>query len=234
LKGILAIILAIPPLFALGQKDITPNYWDSTQTYIYSATYFDSTGNIISSEKISIKPTGKPTGKPWVFEPKQTLVKISIHFNELDSLKLAPYPLNQIQKPWKRSYMEGVIQDSNRIWMHPIRRNQYVLTEIAPFPEVRFPIHLEDSWENTLWIYKAFGSFEGTVESNYKIDSLENRVYGSDTLECWKISSLGIHDKLGKSRAVYYFNQTYGFTEMNYSFYNEESIKIKLQNLTKK
>ena len=125
-------------------------------------------------------------------------------------------------------YEEGVIENENRIWIHPLRQNQYVLTEIAPFPEVKLPLEVNRSWQSMLQIYEGFGSFQGDVKSNYIIESREARHYKFGTLACWKINSEGEHTKLGKNGAVFYFNKEVGFTEMNYWFYNGYKISLKL------
>ena len=202
-------------------------YWDSSRTYQYQAIYKDSFGQIKSIEKITIKPTSTI----WTYDVKQTLVYIFLDFNEQDSQKLAINPLNGKNKKWVRLYQEGVIENSDKIWMHPIRQNQYILTEIAPFPELKFPVFLNSNWESTLYIYKAFGSFEGTVFSKYKISNVIQKKYNFGEVKCWEISSEGIHNKLGTNRATYYFNEMYGFTEMNYTFFNKESIEIILEDI---
>ncbi len=203
------------------------NYWDSSRTYQYQAIYKDSFGQTKSIEKITIKPTSTL----WTYDVKQTLVNIFLDFSKHDSLKLASNPLNGKNKKWVRIYQEGVIENSDKIWMHPIRQNQYILTEIAPFPELKFPVFLNSNWESTLYIYKAFGSFEGTVFSKYRISNVVQKKYNFGEVKCWEISSEGIHNKLGNNKVTYYFNELYGFTEMNYIFFNKESIEIKLENI---
>ena len=74
----------------------------------------------------------------------------------------------------------------------------------------------------TLFIYPAMGTFEGTVESTYTIKAEEERTYEFGKLSCWKIVAVGQHDKLGINSVIYYFNNEYGFTEMNYTFYNKQ------------
>ncbi|MCP6768780.1 hypothetical protein NL529_28455, partial [Klebsiella pneumoniae] len=58
----------------------------------------------------------------------------------------------------------------------------------------------------------------------------EARTYEFGKLICWKIFAIGKHDKLGENTATYYFNEQVGFTEMNYHFYNNQRIEIKLIN----
>jgi hypothetical protein len=156
----------------------------------------------------------------------------------LDSLtahweKLPETPLNGKLRTWTSRYQEGVMQTPKKLWMHPIRRNQYILTELAPFPEIYFPIKNGATWRDTLYIYEAFGSFEGTIGNTYTIAGEENRMYEFGELKCWKIIASGIHNRLGINSVEYYFNSEYGFTEMNYLFYNKQKIEFKLVKLKK-
>jgi hypothetical protein len=206
------------------EKNITNSYWDKGRIYNYTAIFKDSLGNLITNENINILPTGEI----WEIDSKQTLANYEIKFNSSDSSRLASSPLNGVKKAWRKHYQEGVISNDTLIWMHPIRSNQYVLTEVAPFPMVKFPIIENRSWQNTLWIYKVFGTFEGTVECSYKIDKQENRQYPFDTILCWKIDAIAAHDKLGKSQITIYFNERIGFVELHYHFYNGMTMNFTL------
>lgn len=210
-----------------NKNKITVSFWNVNRVYNYQITYTDSNQKVITKEELLIEPTGEI----WEADTKQTLVNFTAHFKSEDSIKLAPYPINGKLKPWSRKWQEGVIQNENKIWMHPIRQNQYQLTEIAPFPEVKFPLQLQMQWNNTLWIYKVFGSFEGTVESNYEVTAFEERDYSFGKRRCWKINASGKHDKLGENNVTYYFDVHYGFTEMHYRFFNGYNISIILQSM---
>lgn len=228
LTSFILISLSIP--FFLCAQPIEKefhNYWSRDRVYTYWAVYSDLKGQPITEEQITISPTEKV----WDVDPKQTLINIEIDFNSKDSASLAPTPLNGIQKAWRRKYQEGVIQSKDKVWMHPIRTNQYLLTELAPFPDMVLPPKNGLHWVSTLWIYEAFGSFEGTVEAKYRITGQMRRNYPFGQVDCWEIKAVGVHDHLGKNTATYYFNEIYGFTEMNYEFYNGETLEIKLSHL---
>ena len=201
-----------------------PNYWSVNREYKYTGLYLDSSGNKITTEII----TFHPTGKVWDADTSQTLMDVHLDSLTADWSKIPKVSLNGIFTSWSSNYQEGVLQDTVKIWIHPIRQNQYILTELAPFPEVRFPFKEGVSWKTTLWIYAAFGTFEGTVESTYTVNQEETRDYRFGKLKCWKIVSTGVHDKLGINTAIYYFNTDYGFTEMNYTFYNQQKIEFRL------
>ena len=218
---------------ALGQADNKytqyPNYWSKERKYKYIGIYIDSSGQTITTEKITLHPTGEI----WEADSRQTLMDFALDSLIADWSKKPEEPLNGIYKNWMSNYQEGVLQNSSKVWMHPIRQNQYRITEIAPFPQIIFPIKKNTSWHDTLYIYAAMGTFEGTVESTYTIKEEEERTYEFGKLKCWKIIAVGQHDKLGISSVIYYFNNEYGFTEMNYTFYNKQKIEFKLISLKK-
>ena len=201
-----------------------PNYWSTDREYKYTGLYIDSSGQKITNEII----TFHPTGTVWEADTKQTLMDVNLDSLTAEWSKIPNEPLNGLFTNWISNYQEGVLQDKSKIWIHPIRRNQYILTELAPFPEVRFPVKEGTTWKTTLRIYAAFGTFEGTVESIYTVHQEEIRDYRFGKLKCWKIVATGVHDKLGINTAIYYFNTEYGFTEMNYTFYNHQKIEFTL------
>lgn len=204
-----------------------PYYWSSSRTYTYIVSYTDSLNQKISVEKLSLQPTEIN----WSADTHQTLLNFKLDSISADWSKIPSTPLNGIQRQWMNAYQEGVLQTKHKVWMHPLRQNQYILTELAPFPEILLPIKSDTTWQSTLYIYKTFGLFEGTVESIYRITKQEERSYLFGKIWCWKIEAVGMHSRLGKNFATYYFNERYGFTEMNYKFYNHESISIKLSQL---
>jgi hypothetical protein len=234
IKKISTLTLFLLTQFAFGQTNSVqthnPNYWSSDRIYTYKGLYQDSLGQTITSEKIILHPTGRT----WESDPRQTLMDFTLVSISADWNKLPKVPLNGKTRNWFTStYQEGVLQTPNKIWMHPIRQNQYILTEVAPFPQIIFPIKPDTSWKDTLYIYAAMGTFEGTVESTYTIKSEELRTYEFGNLMCYKIIATGFHDKLGINSAVYYFSLEYGFTEMNYVFYNKQKLEFKLISLKK-
>lgn len=214
------------PLNAISQTglDMSYNYWAKGRIYQYKSIFKDSLGHTVTSDSVNIIPTGNI----WEIDPKQTLANYEIKFNSSDSSRLASNPLNGIKKGWRKYYQEGVISNDTLLWMHPIRSNQYVLTEVAPFPMVKFPISEGRNWQNTLWIYKAFGTFEGTVECNYNVHKQVMRKYAFDEILCWKIEAIAIHDKLGSSTTTIYFNEKIGFVELDYHFFNDMTINFTL------
>lgn len=223
------ILVLVPCLVFLVKEDATAQnvnfakYWEAERTYFYQAILTDSSGTTLSEETITIHPTEKV----WEIDDKQTLIDIEINYHPGDSTRLNSSPFPVRSKSWSRNYQEGVIENSKRVWMHPIRVNQYVLTEIALFPEIRLPPLEGFTWDSWLEIYQ-FDGLEGRVTTNYAIEHLEERTYDFSTMLCWKVVASGKHDKFGESKLILYFNDFYGFTEMHYLFYNGQKVSFTL------
>jgi hypothetical protein len=204
--------------------------WSPRRTYTYQATFSDDKGNVLTSEKVILQPTGEI----WDRDPQQTLTNFTIDFSAEDSARLAPFPPNGVARRWMRKYHEGVIENETRVWMHPLRTNQYQLTEVAPFPEIKLPIKAEMSWKSSLSIFEAFGSFEGTVQCSYVTMGQEERSSAFGPIKCWEVVASGTHNNLGVNKATFYFHEEYGFMEMNYRFYNGQRLEIKLMEMVER
>lgn len=224
-KHSVILILLLSTAFQTNYAQINhfAKYWDAERTYIYQATFTDSFGNKLSIDTIVIHPTEKV----WEIDDKQTLIDIYINYRPVDSARLNSSPFPVRSKSWSRNYQEGVIENGKRVWMHPIRVNQYILTEIAPFPEIRLPPLEGFTWDSWLEIYQ-FDGLEGRVTTSYAIENLVERTYDFSTMLCWKVVASGKHDKFGESTLVLYFNDLYGFTEMHYLFYNGQKVSFTL------
>jgi hypothetical protein len=203
---LLLLFFTNPAESVFGQNDIVkiiyPNYWSSEREYNYIGLYIDSSGEIITSERITLQPSGEI----WEADSRQTLMNFTLDSISAKWEKFPEIQLNGKPRTWTTTYKEGVLQTPDKIWMHPIRKNQYILTELAPFPEIIFPVRKDTTWKETLFIYETFGTFKGTVESTYAISGEEMRSYAFGKLKCWKIIATGIHDTLGINSVIYYFN----------------------------
>lgn len=201
--------------------------WHPSRTYHYWVAYIEASGDTLSSEELLIHPTGQV----WDRDPQQTLATFMPQFSTADSIELATDPPNGQRLRWSRSYQEGVIENSSRVWMHPLRSNQHVLTEVAPFPEVKFPLEEGRTWKSSLFIYEAMGTFEGTLSCNYAVMGQGPVATPMGDVTCWEVFSTGLHDRLGRSSATFYFNEQLGFVRMEYSFFNGRQIDLQLVGL---
>ncbi|MBK0382463.1 hypothetical protein I5M32_05765 [Pedobacter sp. SD-b] len=221
-------------------KNQSLEVFSPNKIYEFQASYINSKGDTLTKEWIELKPFGKP----WKFQKTQTAYIVYYHFTKADSLKflsnLNPVSKNP-KKPkpyfWSKTSGEtGALENDTTLWMHPFRENQYVYTEIAPFPEIRKKLlKIDGEWKNGLGIYLGWGNFKGKVFSTYTVLKKENRTYGNLYLkDCWLIHAVGKHNKLGKSYLDFYYHPEYGFVEMNYTFYDGVKINFVLKSVTVK
>lgn len=210
-------------------RELNSDIWSSARTYVYQAILTDPDGHLISDEPVTIKPTGNV----WQADPKQTLADFYVHFSPADSARLADlcgteFSQKATPTPLVRQFQEGVMQTSTRLWMHPLRRNQYELTEVAPFPEARFPLYAGLRWSSRLNIMEGWGRFQGTVENTYTVVGTETRELNFASLLCYKIEATGTHSTLGSSSLSLYLNPSLGFSEMEYTFFTGHRLRLTL------
>lgn len=131
---------------------------------------------------------------------------------------------------WQKETKTGIQENVTTVWTHPFRSNQYVLTEVAPFPSVRLPLKVGNDWVSHLSIGEGWGPWENTTGySQYEVVSKEEVfLKGLNTsLSCFKIKASEKFD-FGTSYLTYYFSHKYGFVKESYQFYNGEKLTIEL------
>jgi hypothetical protein len=224
--GIPAVAVADAPIFRAGC------------TYVYQAVYVSPRGDTLSREWVTIAPTGFP----WKYQKKtQTALMVRYAYSRQDSLTFLSYPNPQTKKAtqpkpyeWVKSLETGAIENPQQVWIHPLRSNQYVYTEIAPFPQVKLDsLTLNGVWHNQTAILMGWGAFNGKTTSHYHVVKRETKQYGALVADnCWLIQAQGHHAQLGTSYLDFYFHPTYGFVEMNYRFYDGTKISFTLLRIT--
>ncbi|MBT9393929.1 hypothetical protein KLP40_12215 [Hymenobacter sp. NST-14] len=204
------------------------------RTYQYGAVFISPAGDTLSRGGVTLEALGTP----WVAQRKtQTAIRRRYHYTAQDSITFLAYPNPKTKRPdkperysWARTDVTGVIENKQKIWIHPFRDNQYVHTEVAPFPQVYLDsLQLGGHWRSRLFIMIGYGKFKGTTNSTYQVAGQETRQYGELTLPgCWLVKSVAAHDNLGDSSLDFYFHPQYGFTEMHYRFFDGTRISFVL------
>jgi len=217
MKSILILFVLLTNI-AFSQEKM---YWKKGFEYLYEATYMDINGDTLSFENIKVEVTDS------IFNYNQTLLYYSYSLENIE-LKEKIDSILGFKNEWVKRMGEGALE-VNQLWIHPFRSNQYVFTEIAPFPKIALPPALNIRGKSKTKIFSIFGNFRGTVKSTSEITAKETRTYFWGTeLDCWKVESVGKHSKLGKSYLTLYFKENIGLLEMNYVFYNGEKMNFKL------
>lgn len=198
------------------------------KVYHYKAIYIGSNNDTLSNSLVNIRTTGLR----WDQQPeKQDLIYYEFPDYKADSIKLSNHNINKEFQHWKGKTGEGVIENIERVWMHPIRINQYKFTEVAPFPEVHFPLKKGKKWGDQLMIGNGYGEWIGqTVKSKYKISGRATYLLEGSEISCWVIKSVAKCSS-GKSKLITLFNENFGFVKMEYQNYEKEKLVFELINV---
>jgi hypothetical protein len=154
-------------------------------------------------------------------EPKfnQTLIKYT-YYSSLDSVS------QDISYYW-----EETLAEESQKWfaLHPPRALLNEINQILPFPEIRLKKSIGHSWKQTLMGMKGWDNYPKnlvvksvyTIEKDSIVDIMENQ-----SITCRKISTFST-SKIGRGKAVFYYNQTYGFVLIENEI-NDVKLSMKL------
>ena len=212
------------------RPDASQAIFAAGREYEYDATYVSAEGQLLSHASVTIAGTGNS----WAVDQRQAEIEVRYEYTQEHRDAFLPHPLNpNFDRGWRSKTTTGAIESNAQVWMHPIRRNQYISTEVAPFPEVRLPLEAGKSWTSTLEIpERAWGDWGGTtVESQYVVASQEVRSYAfaPSGLEVWRVDASSSF-AFGDSAATFYFHVDYGFVEMHYTNYADETLGFVMVN----
>jgi len=201
---------------------------------IYRATFKSDQNELISSSRIKMMATGKR----WQFQPeKQDEIIVQYEFTNGDFKRNQKNQLNKgfIENKWMKEAIESVIENVEEVWMHPFRFNQFNFTEVAPFPEVKFPLEIGKSWTGNLQIQKGWGDWENTSGYfEYQVTDKKDITTSFGIIEdCWKIESKSTYE-FGQSKLDYWFSEQLGFVKMNYINYGNQTLEIELEEANEK
>ena len=183
----------------------------------YGVDYLQSKNKLKTEETIYLTITGKKwkndenqSEAVWTYNPKP---------NTKEKFQ------DQFSIGWFSTDTTGLIENENKIWLHPPRHNQYALTETAPFPDFRKNQKPGDTYNTVLYIGSGFGEWAGRkIKSNYIIENI--RLEPGDTF--WTIIAGAELD--GKTNSCeFIFSEKKGFISLNYKFFNGDTMIMKMK-----
>ena len=220
-RYVFILIIGIP-LFHSCQ-DRTDFKFERGKKVIYQTEYRDSLDRLISSEIIEMIGTGEETH----FSDKQEKIFYNFLFSIADSIKFVTNPRlytnYNYSNLWQTTFSQGIIHDKSRLWMHPLRANQFFFTQDSPFPHLEFPLKEGKKWEG---FARTGIDLETRIFSNYIVEkqSTYEGLVG-EVSKCWYVSSSseckGIKNKLNM---VYHQNK--GFILLEYILSNGDRVTI--------
>jgi hypothetical protein len=196
--------------------------------YIYLATYKDSQNRLISSSKVWMMATGKR----WEGQKeKQDEIIVQYEYDDEETKEINTYFVNKgmVNNPWQTKSKEGIVENIKGVWMHPFRLNQYNFTEVAPFPEVKFPMQVGQTWTSQLSIGQGWGDWSNTsIDNEYKVTELTTlKTPYKEFRSCWKVYATA-GASFGESTHEYWFDEGYGFVKMHYTNYKDQTLTFEL------
>lgn len=201
---------------------------------IYRAIWKSKSGQVITDSRIKMMATGLR----WDVQPeKQDEIMIQVEFSERDKEQTKKHQLNKgiLDRRWMEQGIEGVIENVEEIWMHPFRFNQFNFTEVAPFPEIKFPLNIGKTWTGQLRIMEGWGDWTNS-SGNFEYEVVANETittkFGSIE-NCWHIKSKSKYP-FGNSTLEYWFNESLGFVKKEYKNYGDQTLSIELEEIKEK
>jgi hypothetical protein len=233
MKHIITVLFIITNFILHSQN--TRHIFDSTTIFHYEAIFINKLGDTLSNENVIMKPAGKT----WKYDSDQDL--ISYHYNSNDSIiskfrnpTVKKNQSNQIH--YFPSEETGVIETDSTIWLHPFRSNQYLYTEIAPFPQINFN-KLKIGVKYTggiMFVLSGWGKFKGRIKNEYEVTEKQDYKLSNQIItDCWTINGVGTHNKLGVSKIQYLFKEDIGFLKFEYTTFDGNKIYFYLKKIEK-
>lgn len=116
----------------------------------------------------------------------------------------------------------GVIENEKNIWMHPPRDQYFRILELNPFPFIKAPYEVGNTWQWELgiggfWGDERWKTWEGSINNEYRYEITDKKaittIFGD--LEVYEITATA-QSELGETGLTALFDEQYGFIELDY------------------
>ncbi len=192
---------------------------------IYQSEYRDSQGNLIFNETLEFAGTGEKTH----FSEKQDKIFYTFNYTSEDSARFVQnprlYKTFTYSKSWQKTFSQGIIQNEERLWLHPLRANQYRFTQYSPFPEVRFPLEEGKQWTGNNPPTAEYGN---TIDCRYEV--MSKGIYQGPfgiLKDCWFVKGSCNFEEFTNELLMTY-HEEHGFIEFSYDIHNGDQVLITL------
>lgn len=193
------------------------------QIYSKAAVYVYKYSILSKNKSITGKLYLGCLGKPWSDKiHKQMAIIWTTELKELS----------------QRIYNTGIIENNERIWMHPPRNGVFSVLEYSPFPEIRFPANLKRKWSMSLalgkhWENKEYGiAADDTLRYTYEVKDkkLVAPIFSSNKIECFQIYAESTNLKCTTSFTGF-FDSKFGFIQMIFRNIDNTIIELDLMSI---
>jgi len=122
----------------------------------------------------------------------------------------------------------GFTEDSNRIWLHPPRADKFkYITQLAPYPEVLFPMTPGDTIKGKIHMVANWGQWSGK-SSEYYLTVADTLLDKRNNETRYILKGCG-HILNDISCVEYLFSLSKGFINAHYSFNGKEHFYMELK-----
>lgn len=138
----------------------------------------------------------------------------------------------------KRIQSAGVIETSNKIYLHPPRQNEFSILEYSPFPEIHFPISKGLNWTKKLALGKHFVNEKYNMTADkiilfeYKYQNTQpyKLRLNNKMVDCYYIYANTTNTKPQTSFSGL-FNTKYGFVKMIFKNIDDSILILELDGI---
>jgi hypothetical protein len=228
------------------------NIFIAGRQFIYAYTHYRPNGAPQYNRPVDGSKDRIPINKAWVYQPIEdvtpgTVVKLrttvvdgygrmgrfltkkDYTFIKHDQLTYAGDSLNVSQM--------GMIENDRNIWMPPPRMQLLNILESCPFPFIKAPYEVGNSWDWNNEVSRRFsdprwGDWQTDEEMSYKYQITDKKSYDTKfgVLECLEVTARG-GGLIGSSSLVTLFHPDYGFIRMTFKHIDGSTTVVELDEI---
>ncbi len=126
----------------------------------------------------------------------------------------------------------GAVENTDNVWIHPIREGFFNSLEIAPFPFIKTPPQIGTEWTDQMsigegWGNEMWGTWEGQLllSYHYKITDKKSIKTQIGEIDCFVIES-DAKSEMGMTKLTSYFSEIYGFVKLEYTLLKDLKVNM--------
>lgn len=219
--------------------------FETNKTFVYSFEHIKKDGTSWSFQYID-------SISDWKFVPltsfEEKIEKVSI--SVLEGLKPMIYAIPDYNQTvlsytyWTQNNIapfggnSGVIENERNIWMHPPRDKYFKILEISPFPYIKSPYKVGNSWNWSLeigeyWSDPRWKTWKGTITNNYSYKIVDLRTIKTPLgkIKCYVVEGVA-ESEIGKTKLISFFSPEFGFVKLNYQNIDDTRTNLEIVKIT--
>ncbi len=226
MKIIISLLSIITLTTTIYSQSIKKNYKGKNK-FAYTATWenLETNTSFVDVYHMKTRRDFLPRGKQRViykYFPNPYIDTNTVFY--IDSIFYPNFSKEHVVRQYTKNTnlnITSIFENKKELWFHPARNRMYILFELAPFPEV--------SRDTTAWkrevitgsnSYGALAS--SSIKSTYEQETTDNENY---------IVTATSTSKIGKVEAIYTYSNEFGFTEMEFWFFDKLHLTIEITKL---